>query len=455
MHVIRIPKSANLRDVVELILEPLSDDTRFSEVREILDKAIAQVTPFEAAVRFSGELVIALNDLKDSLLVRVRNNAQEPVSRELKTRANHAKQLPGFLNDAALSEHMTNQVLSPIIQRAVSGRAELARDEEELLPQFRASNLRIPDELRRALGQAAIPVQTYYQTVLNRADGAGREEAAKVLNEVVDQAIQQVFRLDQVTGGVTVDSVILRVRELLLEQGRELVLLIEDFAALSGIQQALLSVCIQEAERDGLQVRSRMRTALALTDGYLVGRDTIATRARQEWVIQSGTGTEDVINRSVEIIGAYLNASRWGEKSLQDKYQRNSQLEESDLTAWIDNFEYEDMTLDVSEQLNAFGTSAHGVHLFPYNRLAIAELAKRHLRKGREMRFNPRRIINFMLRDILLTGRDAFERGNFPPAGFEDAKASASLASWLAAEPLSEAERQRMEALVVYWGGIL
>ena len=453
MHVIRIPKSASLRGVVELVLEPLSNDDRFSDIRESLDKAIARVTPHEAAVQFSGALEVALNDLNNRLLVELKKSPPGPESRELKTRANHAAKLPGFLNDAALRKHMTDQVLSPIIQRAVSGRAQLAPDEEELLPQFRASDLRIPDELHGALGRAATPVRMYYLSGLNRADGAGREEAAKVLNEVVDAAIKKVFRLDQATGGVTLESIILGARKLLLDQGRELVLLIEDFAALSGIQQTLLSVCIQEAERDGRQVCSRMRTALALTEGYLVAHDTIATRARHEWLIQQSTGTDDVIDRSVELIGAYLNAARWGGKALQHKYQQSSHLEESDLTAWIDTFEYDDLTPEVSEQLAAFGTSERGVPLFPYNRLAVAELAKRHLRTRGEIRLNPRRVINFMLRDILLSGRDAFETGDFPPAGFENANASASLASWLAAEPSSEAERERMEALMVYWGG--
>jgi hypothetical protein len=60
MHVIRVPKSASLRDVVERVLEPLAGDARFSDVRESLDRAIAKVTPFEAAVRFSGALEIAL-----------------------------------------------------------------------------------------------------------------------------------------------------------------------------------------------------------------------------------------------------------------------------------------------------------------------------------------------------------------------------------------------------------
>ena len=58
-----------------------------------------------------------------------------------------------------------------------------------------------------------------------------------------------------------------------------------------------------------------------------------------------------------------------------------------------------------------------------------------------------------MLREILLSGRDDFTKGNFPPPNFEGAKASAPVADWIATKSLSEAERERIEALMVYWGG--
>ncbi len=453
MHVIRIPKSASLRDVVELILSPLSGDERFAGLRESLDKAISQFSPAEAAVQLSGALEIELDKLKTRLLAELANNPTEPRRSSCRNRANHAKRLPGFLNDAALREHMTKNVLTPIIQRAVEGRVELKPGEEEKLPKFRASDLKIPDCLRTALGQASMPTQTYYRASLNLADGAGFEDAAKVLNEVRDSAIGRVFQLDQATGGVTLESIILRVRELLLEQQQELVLLIEDFAALSGIQRALLSVCIQEAERDGEQIRARMRTALALTDGFLDDRDTIATRARYEWRILPGSDGEDVLERALDLTGAYLNAARWGQHALEKAYAYSSRESGQDLTGWVQTFDEETLDDEDSNQLGKFGRNRQGVPLFPFNKSAVVQLTKRHLRIAGELRFNPRRVINFVLRDVLLSGREAFKHANFPPPEFQQAKASASLASWLAAEGLSEHERGRLEAFLVYWGG--
>lgn len=453
MHVIRIPKSASLRGVVDLVLEPLSGDVHFSNIRANLDNAITRVTPFQAAVNFSSALEIALADLAESLHIELRNTTDTTKQRDLMTRIYHAQSLAGFFNDAHLRDHMTSNVLAPIVQRAVAGRAGNQPIEEELLPQFSADDLRIPNNLRGPLGNAARSVQNYYHSGLSRDDGAGFKVAAQVLNEVVDKAIQKVFQLDQATGGITLESIILQIRELLLEQGRELVLLVEDFAALTGIQQVLLDVCIQEAERDGRQVRSRMRTALALTDGYLVGRDTITSRAKRVWVIQPNINADNVFARTVALTGAYLNAARWGEDALRAQYKQSAHDTEADLTSWITTFQHDDMTPEATDQLKAFGNSDTGIPLFPYNRLAIIELAKRHLRTGGGINFNPRRIINFILRDILLDGADYFEQGEFPPVGFEGATASASLAAWLATEPLSAAHRQRLEAILFYWGG--
>ncbi|MGN7610940.1 protein DpdH [Magnetococcales bacterium HHB-1] len=453
MHVIRIPKSATLREVVERVLAPLSEDPKFADVIKNLDHAIAQVSPFEAAVRFSGALEISLKALEERLMMKLKNDSTASERRTLMRRVNHAKQLPGFLNDAALREHMTDTVLAPIIKRAVSGRREPNPQDDAWLPQFCENDLNIPEELRSALGEASVSVRRYYQSTLRKDEGSGFVVAVEVLNEVVDDAVRQVFQLDQATGGITLESIILRVREILLEQGKELVLLVEDFAALSGIQSVLLNVCIREAERDGEPVLARMRTALALTDGYLVGRDTIATRAVHEWVIQSSTSKEEVIERTVALTGAYLNAARLGEKALQSQYDQSSKKDIADLTNWVGIFKDETLSPDETDQLNSFGKSHSGIPLFPYNQPAIAQLVERHLRSAGDPLFNPRKVINFILREVLLEGRDLFVNGQFPPAKFQSAVVSASIANWLANKEVSDTERTRLESLIFYWSG--
>lgn len=453
LHVIRIPKSANLRHVVELMLEPLAGDPRFTDVRASLNQAVDAVRPEDAALRFAAELQIALRDLAGRLMAELREAPPEARSSATRARADHATKLPGLFSDPALQRHMTDRVLVGIIQRAVAGRDLADEAAAERLPQFCATDLELPDALRGALGQASAPVRTYYQTGLNRADGQGREDAAAILNKVVDQAIGQVFGLHQAIGGVTLLDIILRIRELLLQDHRELVLLVEDFAALGGIQQVLLDVCIKEAVYAGNQTLSRMRTALAVTDGYVVEKDTIATRARYEWVIQSRGSQDDVLGRTVDLTGAYLNAARWGEAELTRRFQDSARG--ADLTGWIDVFEDPDQTEADAEQLRAFGRNQGNMPLFPFNLPALRRLAERHLQEAGELRFNPRRVINFVLRDVLLM-RDDFARGAFPPSGFKGATLSAApagIAAWLNNPALGDEERGRLAALLVYWGG--
>ena len=449
MHIIRIPKSANLRAVVELIIEPLSGDAKYATARTELKRAVADVSSKDGATRFATELRIALRKKAEELSDLLKNNPDARRDRDLRTHLQHALRLPDFLGDPELIDHFESKVLAPIIERAISGRRE---DEGDNLPQFSSDDLLLPQHLMDKLGKSAQSVRTYCQTILNSRDGQGREIAAKVLNSVVDEAIHNVFQLDKVTGGITLEEIIQRIRELLFEDGQELVLLVEDFVALSGIQEVLLNVCIQEAVRDGKQVRARMRTALALTDGYLVHHETIQTRAKREWVIRSNLDSPDaILDKATELVGAYLNAARWGEEELKRRFSSIRTDSEEELTSWVRVFDDPDKTPEESDILEAFGSSDQDVPLFPFNRFAIHSLVKRNLSKGGVLQFNPRSVINFILRNLLLQ-RQLFLRGAFPPPGFSGANASAEIAAWLSRSVAIQEERERLVSLLVHWG---
>jgi hypothetical protein len=448
MLVVRIPKSASLRSVVDLILEPLAGDQRYEKARIELQQAMAEVTPEVGAIRLVGGLEIALNELGARLTTELRMDPQAPNRRDLMARLDHARRLPAFFNDAALQEHFKPNVLARIVERAIRGND---RPLEDLpLPQFAAEDLRVPGHVD--LGQASFQVRQYYQTVLNRDGGKGFEQAADVLNEALDPAIREVFRLGQAMGGMTLEDIILHIRQILFEDGRELVLLVEDFAALSGIQEVLLRVCIQEAVRDGKLVRAPMRTALAVTDGYLAGRDTILTRAKREWILKTALDTEDdVIDRTRALVAAYLNAARWGEAALERRFMGSSQDGHGDLTAWVTTFSDENLSADEATVLDSFGKGPRDAPLFPYNDAAIRSLARRHLLEGGRLQFRPRWIINYVLRDVLIHRSD-FKRGTFPPPEFEDGRPTADVANWLSRAVPAEETRGRLASLLVHWG---
>jgi hypothetical protein len=446
LHIIRIPKSASLRTVVELILEPLAADARYAQARENLTTAVAAVNLKTAVVSFRAELENVLNLKGAELEEQFREN---PERRELKPLIGHTRMLPRLFTDAALDQHFMDHVLSRIVSRAVKGRqGDLYDAEDETLSEFILEDLRIPESVN--VNQAAQAVQQYY--LRNIAVDAERlKPVVDLLNEVVDAAIAKVFRLEENTGGPTLQDIILAVRENLLRDGKELVLLIEDFAALAGIQEVLLNVCIQEGEYGGRQVRATMRTAVAITDRYLAYRDTILTRAQREWVVGGLPQTDEQLKQGVvDMVGSYLNAARWGEAELRRLF-RPVQPEES-LTDWLPPWRDDGLEETGDEVLQAFGVDGRDHPLFPFNRRAIEYLSERHLREGGRLTFNPRRVINEILRNVLFM-RPSYEARAFPPADFQQARPNAFVANWLRLTHQPDAVRSRLGALLSIWGG--
>ena len=443
LHIIRIPKSASLRTVVELILEPLKDNARYKDATEDLKRAVAEVDVSTAAVTFRAHLENALADIRKKLEAEAQ---QHPERADLRPKIGHARDLPKLFADPALSQHFIDNVLSRVVSRALRGRNE-GDDDVEDQTQFTPADLILPTSVN--LGDASLPVRQYYKTVVASADPKRLGVLVDLLNEALDPAIGNVFQLQQSTGGITLQDIILAVRKTLLDEGKDLVLLVEDFAALSGIQDVLLKVCIQEGERDGKKVRATMRTAIALTDGALSFRETIYTRAQREWVVGGRALSDDEIRASaVELVGAYLNAARWGEDALRRKFaESDGQAGGSWLGSWRD--EDDDTAQDL---LDAFGLSRVGHPLFPFNRQAIFALVDVHLVKNGQLVLNPRKVINFILRNTLLLRSD-FKARAFPSGEQKAVLPNAWLAGWVRRAGQTDANRKRLGPLLAIWGG--
>jgi hypothetical protein len=440
--IIRIPKSASLRKVVELILEHLPDKD-YATVKQEFRKALAEVQQDSSAMRFQTELEIGLKELARSLQEKLRAN---PTNQALRERLDHARRLPILLSDAVTVEHFRTRILPRIAHRPISGKKSEVDDPAQGL--FTSADLDLPDDID--LGKAAKPVELYYKTALQAKEGYGRSVAADVLNDVVDSATRQLFHLHEALGGMTLQEVILEIRRLLLKDKRELVLLVEDFAALTGIQETLANVLIQEGVRDGVSQYATMRSAIAVTDGYLAHKDTIATRATREWIVESVLENEDeVLARAKSLVASYLNAARWGQSALVKNLETSDSFESGKPQPHI--VFSADQSDEVTKTLDAFGYEQK-VPLFPFTELAIECLARNALTRREEIVFNPRLVINEVIRKILLPGRDAFIAHQFPAPGTEGRPPSAEIAQWLASLQCSEEHRQRYGRVVTIWG---
>lgn len=439
--VIRIPKSASLRNVVELILEPLPDE-RYAKVKEEFKKAMTGVGIANDTISFQGQLEIALKAMATELRQQAKANPSNSVLRQ---RLGHAEKLSRFMGDPIVVEHFREQVFLRIVKRAVAG--QHVSKEAKSVEDFTVADFELPDSIE--LGKAAESTQSYYESILLTNNKVGMKVAVDVLNgKVVDQAVRQLFKLHEAIGGMTLQEVILEIRRLLLIDGRELVILVEDFKALTGIQETLLNVLIQEGVRDNERKYATMRSAIAVTDGYLAGQDTIATRAKRQWIVESDLNSEDeVLQRTKRLVASYLNAARWGYEELVRRYKQRVP-DWSSQQAWIEPFIDEDTT---NADLSAFG-DIDGIPLFPFTELAIERLARSALLRAGTLVFTPRFVIDHVLRNLLLIGRDAYAGQQFPPLSLLAPPASAEVAEWLSTLPVSAEHRQRYARLVTIWG---
>ncbi|WP_430318200.1 protein DpdH [Pseudomonas nitroreducens] len=442
---IRIPKSASLRRVVELILEKLPGEEYASVKAEFAKAFTEEINIVTAVIRFQGQLDIAFVELEKELYAQLKANPRNSV---LKEQLGHAKALPKFMGDPELVDYFRGKVFPKIVNRAIAGQSQA--EQEGQVEDFQADDFLLPDTID--ITKAASTTHAYYVRTLQMREGEGRRTAARLLNEskVVDQAIRQLFSLHQSLGGMTLQEVILEIRRLLLKQERELVIFVEDFKALTGIQDTLLNVLIQEGVRDGVRELATMRSVIAVTDGYLAGQDTIATRAKREWIVESRLASEmEVFRRTKALVASYLNAARWGYRELLHHFEMNGGASDRQ-GAWIGPYVDHDDTSDVAV-LAAFGMDGE-IPLFPYTEQAIEQLARTALARNNALVFTPRFIIDNILRSILLPGRLAFERGQFPPPSISAPGANAEVSQWLSSLPVSEEVRERYRRVVAIWG---
>lgn len=434
--IVTIPKTASLRRVVQLILEPLPGEA-YEALRKELDQTVEALEPERAATLLGAAIAMELESYEKRLSEDIRS-ANAP--KDMGPRVTLARHLRRIIRDAnVLDAWFHKDVLVRIASTSLGGAGNpLAR-------QFCAADLEPPSSVRSEIRSQEVNASLQF---LANANGANRAVAAEVLQEVLDPALRTIFGLTQGTHRRTVQELVDDIRRQLLKDNKELVLLIEDLAALSGIQQPLLDIMIAETDEAGQKVRAQIRTAVAVTDGFLAGRQTVLTRARGQWVVQSeGLGETEVVQRLVELTGRYLNACRFGIAKLKEAFGRAEATE--DLYAWVPRFEYEGSSL---HQLESFGRSASGFALFPFNQDAIRSLAAQALRRGTDWTFNPRNFINEVLRKVLLE-RSTFQSAQFPPPEYFSPKVPSAVAIELQNQGRAATELGRLESMLYHWSG--
>ena len=435
LHVVYVPKTrTTLRRVVERILDQ-QQSPRFDEFRERLQRAQDAFNRETAPHRLLDELANSVRDLAHDEL------AQGDAHRTLLI-----KELPTLLQDPVYRDALLEE--TGVIRRTIDNaleRVSASEEGEEGRPRFVEADLHL--DLSDFSDMSPKAVKTFSRL----AQPKFREPALALMNEQLDRAVGALFDVRRGEVG----DLLLDVRAELHEQAKELVLLIEDFALLQGVERELLEAVIAPVQEVDGRTLCPVRAVFAVTTGHFEDMDTVLSRVDADGGYRysldadfaGDNGPVATLSDAVTLVGSYLNAARLGKTTIE-----NWSRDHADDSSLAPNACNECELVDDCHR--GFGESELGHGMYPFNRTAIARI----LQGQGATTFEPRELLKHV-RDTLRDERTAIVKGTFPtsawarkhnPALTPVAKA---VLDRLQETHKTEAKAEQAEHLLMFWGG--
>ncbi|HDL7664965.1 protein DpdH [Yersinia intermedia] len=459
-HIIRIPKNASLPRVLTTILEGLEGD-EYQKIREKVNGVGQQLIPENVAEHIALKLRQALNaacaavpeELQQAQMGKIQ--LDESRKQQLKDIQQHAAstRLPALFFDSVMTQYFTapGACLNNIALRFCQGADDdsIANLRYEMSAEdFTFSGLNL-----RQVSPAVLPYLVNQQLLTSDEK---KQAAARVVNGVIPQALGDTFGELFSFNRTSFQELMRMIRSQLLAEGRSLILLVEDLAATSAIEDVLIDCLLEEEEYEGKKVLCTLNSIIAVTEGhdsFKRHRNTLGTRARYEWVIQQQHATESdaaLKKRVVDFCGRYLNAARHGAVALEKYHHQQDGQRYRDIPVWQDQEVLENES--AAPALASFGSSSYGHPLFPFNPAAIGQLVERHCQdKEHGLVFIPRNILNAILREPLRNYRQSYLDGQFPPLRYEGIICGQELQQRVRLSGVSQPDR--VNSLLAIWGG--
>ncbi|MGA4792245.1 protein DpdH [Nocardia sp. AB354] len=251
-----------------------------------------------------------------------------------------------------------------------------------------------------------------------------RSAAADLLNQHLETAVQSASKV----GSGRLHEAMLQVREVFARQGKEIILLVEDFALIQGVQRELLEALTEAATREGQLRYAPMRTLMAVTTGYfrdlpetVMSRVSAATTGYVYDLDLVFSPEDDGTDQIASFVGRYLNAARVGDEELDS-------LGDRPVPNRCD-------TCPLKPQCHeSFGHTDEGFGLYPFNRSALVRMVHSVAPADQEWAFVPRSVLSSVVRPILVDSSVEIREGSFPSRAFKERFRTA-----LIDEPLSTA----------------
>jgi len=411
-EVVRIPKNASLRQVLLLILKNLHGGL-FDDARERIDDVAETHSPKDLADLLLTMMSHQLQSMYDSSMALGRE--YESQGKEIPTEINNRlnaiiEEVENGIGNLITDPNFKLNLLKPehCIYRRASRMSDGLKEGDEDHDNYElvSGDLFFQDNIDDLSSLAREYIR--HSRIDEHDNEKARVQAVSVLNEAMQLALKSLFSKLFKFGNGNFQELFQEIRRELLAQGRRLVILVEDMAAISAIEDVLIDSLIEEGIREGVKTLCPVHSVIAVTDqypGYKRRQSTLITRAGYEWSIEN-TNQNDSEERIISLCGRYLNAARHGAAALK---KSRAQGLANWPPVWKDEI--------TPEWLADFGTTAkQGVPLFPFNQNAIRALADKYCRDGGHiLSYNPRIVINRILLNILRDCRTEAENGTFPP----------------------------------------
>lgn len=395
-----------------------------TNLRAILEQLITRL-PGQQRERYRAELEkagpalstpdVQKGTLLDSLAQALEEDTRRPdsgIDPELEEAL--LASLPNMLRDPYLRNEKflkQGEVVPELVDRLFSNR-EGKRLEEQVL--FERNNLPLEGV---TLLNCALQAREAIEIFLYDSDRYVPATLG-VINRNLDRAITRALNFS----GDQLGNLMSEIRAYLKTQGKELVILFEEFARLQGYDAAMLSALLVQ----GGDTLCNVRWALACTTGrFRELPDTVRTRM-DGIVDMEGAPPKHSIKT---FAGRYLNAVRLGREQLERSFAdaRETGVPNACTSCSVR-----------STCMEAFGVTPEGYSLYPYTEAALNTMA---LRTNPEVdtRFNPRSFQKTVLRPVLVDEAHALLADEFPTASLLARMGGSTF-------PVDERERLREKA---------
>lgn len=431
--VLLIPKiGTNLKDIIGLILNIEGmEGEKFDEYQQRLNKATSTLTEVQARVQLLNQLAAAVGDKGKRDRSKLTDEQNYLVD-----------ELDSLLYDPFFREYWLKD--GGIIHRLVIhtlGHQNTSKVVEEMR-EFSIEDLPLNVLDLQKAGQ---PAQEFYSFLIS--DDNIQKATVDWLNRHRDEAITQVLSL----GREDLQRLMREVRETLADKGIELVLLIEDFAKLQGIDLEVLEAVLAQPQQPGSKPLCAMRTALACTTGYydgLVKRfDTVLQRVTFSVNLDVGAvSNQSLVNETdiQQFVARYLNAVRLKDEEIRNwaKARKEYGVNGIETPIFCEDCEYQQACHI------GFG-EVKGIGLYPFTPKALKQMLSR-VNRGN---FNPRILIKDVLKYTLENSVTDIQQGRFPSVSLQEHFGKKRLSAIVqdrirAKHPLNA---DRLEVLIELW----